>query len=402
MKKNKKTIIIVAIALILIIGGTVGFYCYQQILKGSNKNETNVTDTKKATNETSDSIIVLLKEYFYEKGFVDKKNLSFWNIDKVEYIGYYESNGNFIYKVTGSYACLDKTDSCVYQEQASEPKNNVYSFILYLDVEENNSKLAIKNISNTFVNNKIVEDNTTLDSDTKLHDKVKKAIKEFYTSKNLLNEKNLTSWNFTKVEYVQKENDTITYQIESNYKCSNNDSSCVYVEQEQDKNSDGSYKFNFYVEMQNDTVTNLYTATVKANSDGSTDAPEQDSNSNSEVGYTDEYDLTKEEILDLFIAQSKKSGLYHEENVASIKATKALFVGYYQSKFDTKIYKLEGTYTCKDKTSDCVYLEQVGEPTNNEYPISIYVMRNFKTKETSLSGAIVYSPELVEFNSPSN
>ena len=402
MKKNKKTIIIIAIVLILIIGGAVGFYFYQQNLKGSNKNETNVTDTKKATNETSDSIIVLLKEYYYEKGFVDKKNLSFWNIDKVEYIGYYESNGNFIYKVTGSYACLDKTDSCVYQEQASEPKNNVYSFILYLDVEENNSKLAIKNISNTFVNNKVVEDNTTLDSDTNLHDKVKKAIKEFYTSKNLLNEKNLTSWNFTKVEYVQKENDTITYQIESNYKCSNNDSSCVYVEQEQDKNSDGSYKFNFYVEMQNDTVTNIYTATVKENSDGSTDAPEQDSNSNSEVGYTDEYNLTKEEILDLFIAQSKKSGLYHEENVASIKATNALFVGYYQSTFDTKIYKLEGTYTCKDNTSDCVYQEQVGEPTNNEYPISIYVMRNFKTKETSLSGAINNSSELVIFNSPSN
>ena len=391
MKKNKKTIIIIAIVLILIIGGAVGFYCYQQILKGSNKNETNVTDTKKATNETSDSIIVLLKEYYYKKGFVDKKNLSFWNIDKVEYIGYYEINGNFIYKVTGSYACLDKTDSCVYQEQASEPKNNVYSFILYLDVEESNSKLAIKNLSSTFVNNKVVEDNTTLDSDTNLHDKVKKAIKEFYTSKNLLNEKNLTSWNFTKVEYVQKENDTITYQIESNYKCSNNDSSCVYVEQEQDKNSDGSYKFNFYVEMQNDTVTNLYSATFK-----------EDSDSDSDVGYTDEYDLTKEEILDLFITQSKKSGLYHEENVASIKATKALFVGYYQSKSDTKIYNLEGTYTCKDNTSDCVYLEQVGEPTNNEYPIGIYVMHNFKTKETSLSGAIIYSPELVEFNSPLN
>ena len=390
MKKNKKTIIIIAIVLILIIGGTVGFYFYQHNLKGSNKKETNVTDIKKATSVTSDSIITLLKEYYYEKGFVDKKNLSFWNIDKVEYIGYYESNGNFIYKVSGSYACLDKTDSCVYQEQASEPKNNVYSFILYLDVEENNSKLAIKNISNTFVNNKVVEDNTTLDSDTNLHDKVKKAIKEFYTSKNLLNEKNLTSWNFTKVEYVQKENDTITYQIESNYKCSNNDSSCVYVEQEQDKNSDGSYKFNFYVEMQNDTVTNLYTAT------------DSNQDSNSEVGSTDEYNLTKEEILDLFIAQSKKSGLYHEENVASIKATNALFVGYYQSKFDTKIYKLEGTYTCKDNTSDCVYLEQVGEPTNNEYPISIYVMRNFKTKETSLSGAIMYSQELVEFNSPSN
>ena len=42
MKKNKKTIIIIAIVLILIIGGAVGFYCYQQILKGSNKNETNV------------------------------------------------------------------------------------------------------------------------------------------------------------------------------------------------------------------------------------------------------------------------------------------------------------------------------------------------------------------------
>lgn len=142
--------------------------------------------------------------------------------------------------------------------------------------------------------------------------------------------------------------------------------------------------------MQNDTVTNLYTAT------------DSNQDSNSEVGSTDEYNLTKEEILDLFIAQSKKSCLYHEENVASIKATNTLFVGYYQSKFDTKIYKLEGTYTCKDNTSDCVYLEQVGEPTNNEYPISIYVMRNFKTKETSLSGAIMYSPELVEFNSPSN
>lgn len=142
--------------------------------------------------------------------------------------------------------------------------------------------------------------------------------------------------------------------------------------------------------MQNDTVTNLYTAT------------DSNQDSNSEVGSTDEYNLTKEEILDLFIAQSKKSCLYHEENVASIKATNALFVGYYQSKFDTKIYKLEGTYTCKDNTSDRVYLEQVGEPTNNEYPISIYVMRNFKTKETSLSGAIMYSPELVEFNSPSN
>ena len=53
--------------------------------------------------------------------------------------------------------------------------------------------------------------------------------------------------------------------------------------------------------MQNDTVTNLYTAT------------DSNQDSNSEVGSTDEYNLTKEEILDLFIAQSKKSGLYHED-----------------------------------------------------------------------------------------
>ncbi len=390
MEKKKKIAIAILIALLIIFGGLIGFYIYKQNKKVPVKKENTIIDIKKATSVTSDSIITLLKEYYYEKGLVNKNNLLYWNIDTAEYIGYYENTGNFIYKVSGSYECLDKTDSCVYQEQASEPKNNLYSFVFYLDVAEDNSKLTIKNISNTYNTNKVIEDNTTLDVDTNLHEKVKKAIKEFYTSKNLLDENNLTNWNITRIEYVEKENDTTTYQITSNYKCHNNDSSCVYVEQEQSKNNDGSYKFNFYVVIQNDSVTNLYTAT------------DSKQDSNSEVGSTDEYNLTKEEILNLFKAKAKSEGLYHEKDVTSIKATNALYVGYYQSTFDTKIYKLEATYTCKNNTSECIYQEQEGNPTNNAYPISIYVMYNFKTKETSLTASINESSELVKLDSPSN
>ncbi len=37
------------------------------------------------------------------------------------------------------------------------------------------------------------------------------------------------------------------------------------------------------------------------------------------------------------------------------------------------MYLLEGTFSCKNKTDDCVYLEQVGEPRNGKYDFSLYV-----------------------------
>ena len=132
MEKKKKIAIAILIALLIIFGGLVGGYIYKQNKKEPVKKENTIINIKKATSVTSDSIIILLKEYYYEKGLVNKNNLSYWNVDIVEYIGYYENTSNFIYKVSGSYEYLDKTDSCVYQEQEGNPTNNAYPISIYV------------------------------------------------------------------------------------------------------------------------------------------------------------------------------------------------------------------------------------------------------------------------------
>lgn len=65
----KKIAIAILIILPIIFGGLIGFYIYKQNKKEPVKKENTIIDIKKTTSVTSDSIITLLKEYYYQKRF---------------------------------------------------------------------------------------------------------------------------------------------------------------------------------------------------------------------------------------------------------------------------------------------------------------------------------------------
>ncbi len=68
--------------------------------------------------------------------------------------------------------------------------------------------------------------------------------------------------------------------------------------------------------------------------------------------------LTARELISKLKDYSKVNNLCDASNIKEWNITNVTYFGYYKNKVDEKIYILSGKYTCKDQSSDCVYMEQ--------------------------------------------
>ena len=80
---------------------------------------------------------------------------------------------------------------------------------------------------------------------------------------------------------------------------------------------------------------------------------------------------SKEELIKMTKDYFNKNGFVTNNNLSSWDINEVIYTGYYPSNKEEAIINLRGTYLCNDNTSDCIYIEQVGEPLeNNTYPFN--------------------------------
>ena len=196
-------------------------------------------------------------------------------------------------------------------------------------------------------------------------DDVIAGVKDYYYRNNLIEENNLEYWNIQNSEligYYEESTDTKIYSVQGEYKCLDGTGSCVYLEQIGDMNSNGTYPFKIYAEINVDTepykVKGIMGALV-------TNGLVEDKSIISKVN---------EELENNIISSLKnkmiESSLYDESKVNSI-----VLNAEYEKNVDGKnYYHIYGNYNCTDQSSDCFYQSQVETIKNGMYPISLFVV----------------------------
>lgn len=105
------------------------------------------------------------------------------------------------------------------------------------------------------------------------------------------------------------------------------------------------------------------------------------------------------EITDILRDYYISNNLLDESNLKEWNFTSVTNINNTNDK-TLKYYEIEGNYSCKDNSYNCVYLEQVNEPTNNIYPYKIYIGLNENKKIKSISGSLTNSDNAVELQNP--
>lgn len=379
-KKSKKTniIIIVALAIILIL---IALFTSIKSVKDSKNNKVdNQTEAPVKSISNVNGMTTLIKDYFYENNFVTKDKLDSWNIDSITYVG--ELNNKHYYKVTGTFSCLDLTSTCLYLPQVEEPQNGLTLFTFYVVTNRQDDSETIDQLLDSLPE-ELDPVNEPLKNDTELAKDIKDKIEKYYQEHNLIHKDNLDSLEISKVEYVKKDDKGEIYRVEGTYKCKDNTSSCFYVAQESDQ-SNNKYSFNLYILIKDDTIINIDTILAEETIEDIFIAPK-----------------TSEKIIAAVKKYYADNNFVDQSNLASWEITKVTLVGYYDKTMSEKIYKLEGSYSCKDNESDCVYLEQVDDKNaDNAYPYTIYATftaQGDTLKIKGLSGAIT-NDSLIEIN----
>ncbi len=359
-KQNQKSILPLCIILaFIIIAGILGVNVYKSMNKNSSKENVKENVGEKVTyknNFNLDDIIPLVKDYYNSKNLVNLNNLESWNITKATYIGAAKDKNIGYYHLEGTYSCKDQTHSCVYVSQ-EVTKNGKNIFDVYVEVEEKSGEKTILNISQLVPDNDLFsKDEEELSSDLNKYNDIINLLKKYYETNNLVNSDNLKSWNFTSVEYYYKKANSLIYEIQSTYICKDNTSDCVYVSQVDNPNNDNSYNIKLYVEVDENKskIISIDTLPYK-------ETPKEDKK------------VTKESIISPVKKYFEDNSLVNKDNLTSWNITKVTYVGFFTEQPNKKIYKLEGSYKCNDSSSECLYLEQVGNKNpDNSYPFQIY------------------------------
>lgn len=355
-QQTKKSILPLCIILAFIIFISVlGISIFRSINKDSSKENIGEKVSYK-NNFNLDDLIPLVKDYYKIKKLVTLSNLESWNITKATYIGASKDKNTGYYHLEGTYSCKDQTSSCVYVSQEVS-KNGKNIFDVYVEVEEKTDEKKILSISQLSPdNNSIYKDEEELSSDLSKYNDIVNLLKNYYETNNLVNTNNLKSWDFTSVEYYYKKDNSFVYEIQSIYICKDNTSDCIYVSQVNDANNDNSYTIKLYVEVDESKsqIISIDTLPYK-------ETAKEDNK------------ITKESIISPVKKYFEDNSFVNKDTLISWDITKVTYIGFFTTKPNEKIYKLEGSYKCQDSSSECLYLEQTGEKNpDNTYPFQIY------------------------------
>lgn len=244
MEENKKRTIpflelaIIAIFVIIII----------LVVKICNQLEPAPEDTSNTRPESNEvkqenEYIKALKKYYEENNLLDNKNLDFWEIKTI-------TKKNEYYLLDGSYKCLDDTSNCVYLEQTPEKKEDgSYKYSVYIEVKESNNEIIIESIFGTLNND--LEESKELTAY-----QITELLKAYYDSKEMIDKDNLEYWTTNKISlYARKENSEI-FHYEGAYKCIDNSSDCIYIEQTNDSENN-EYKIDLYIEIIDNSILQI-------------------------------------------------------------------------------------------------------------------------------------------------
>lgn len=247
-KKNSGTTLFIVFALLVI--AVVGVLVGSKFMKGADKEtvQSNNANMTKAKSLYLDDVIAATKDYYYKNNFVNLTNLEYWNIQKSEVNGYYESElGVVYYLVEGEFKCKDGSSDCVYLEQSDEPKENgAYIFKVYVGIIIETEPYTVKNIQAVLVKDKYVEDKGTIE---KVNDELKNSIIESYKSEmiksNFYIESDVVKFEVD-VQYETTINGKEYYRIFGLYSCVDGEADCIYQPQVGDKEN-GFYPISLYV-----------------------------------------------------------------------------------------------------------------------------------------------------------
>lgn len=201
-------------------------------------------------------------------------------------------------------------------------------------------------------------------------DEIVVLVKDYFYSKDLVEENNLVSWSITSSEYlgyIGDNNDTKYYQLQGSYSCKDQSPSCVHMNVE-DKTT--KKETNFF---QTYAIIDESGDTKKVKSVEDTLTTEENFNQiNKEVPKSTK---REEEIKKVFKTYYEAKGFIQSDNLTfwEIKS-----VNYVKTKDDNKVYQLTGTYSCNDNTESCLHFDSPREPVDSVYPFDLLVTFNEK------------------------
>ncbi len=380
MKDNKKEIIyllFLVLAFAILLG--VGFYMLKTNEVDKNKKEAKKVEEIVETIDKSKYVTVTdlteqLKDYYIKNNLVKLDSLEYWYITEAKYAGHFKDEVNQYYQVSFTWKCKNDSDDCVYVEQTDDNSNDEYKVTLYTILDENNK---IIDICGEFPYDNFIEVDEKLELEENYIKKYFSVLKDKYKSLNLYNENNTEYWNIDSIEYTTTIDNEKYYQFIGSYKCKNNDSSCVYLEQVGDKNPDNSYKFLLFavIKEENGVITiDKLQGSIPSNEEEIIETPV----------------LTKnEKIFNALKKYLKEKNLYKENE---IKYWNLESIEYEGTLNNEKYYDFESKFQCKKNNTDCLYHEQYDDINDDgSYDYDVYITYEEKNNEiiiTSISSSL--------------
>lgn len=91
-------------------------------------------------------VVTAFREYYKNQNLADMSNISTWEFTTAKEVT--DKNYPGYYEFSGYYSCKDNSSDCVYLEQVGDPinGNNVYGFVLYVKVEQQNGTYSFSDI----------------------------------------------------------------------------------------------------------------------------------------------------------------------------------------------------------------------------------------------------------------
>ncbi len=194
-------------------------------------------------------------------------------------------------------------------------------------------------------------------------DEIIREIKNDYLVKDLLKMNNLTYWKFNKISfygYYEDKKDFYYYQVNTTYKCINNETDCIYLSQEANTPNDKKeIELTFYARFNNEKEIQSIEYIPPT---GETFIKEEDNIIEDAISL----EIYEKALKDKY----KSQGIYTEKNIEYWNIINVEYVITYE---DKDYYQFIGEYKCKDLEGDCVYLEQISEPNKDKsYDYKIY------------------------------
>ncbi|MBQ8193667.1 MAG: hypothetical protein IJZ46_06320 [Bacilli bacterium] len=346
-KNNKGTTIFLVFVLLIII--VVGVFVIDKFNNKEDKEETvsNNANMTLAKNLYLDDVVAATKDHFYKNKLVDISNLDYWTIQNTEVYGYYKDKlGIVYYLVEGEYKCKDDSSSCITFEQVGDVKDNKqYGFKIYVGINVETEPYTFDSVQSTLTTDNFVEDKASIE---KINEELKTNIINTYklkmTESNLYFESDISNL-VMNIQYETTMDGEDYYHLYGQYKCVDGTSDCIYQSQVSDP-INGYYPLSLYVV-------------------GKTNGNDFSYVRVDDILFVDvEVVLSNNQIFDLQKAYYKEKGFATEASIADWSLVSV-------TEKDTNKYEVVSRFKCTSSDSSCVYDEQLNDPVDGYYTISV-------------------------------